>query len=143
MADVCPPGDNVPPVVLELPASPMNTVASAASAKLGLMRHVTPISMNLLDLILADHNCVKALYDAYRLPTTTLDQKQLLAWEIIMVSAVISTSCSPVVRQWYWMIQCKALEQNVITWQSLHAMPESQDRDYRDVHNTCSDGVAN
>jgi hypothetical protein len=52
---------------------------------LGLSRMMTPTSMNILDLILADHNRFRALYDAYMLPHIQPEQKQLLAWEMIMV----------------------------------------------------------
>ncbi|GBG00673.1 hypothetical protein Rsub_13427, partial [Raphidocelis subcapitata] len=56
------------------------------AASLGLWRVTTPVSCQLLDLILLDHNRLRALYDAYLKagPSMTLDMRQLLAWELIM-----------------------------------------------------------
>eukprot|EP00877_Chromochloris_zofingiensis_P011923 jgi/Chrzof1/6985/Cz02g06170.t1 len=40
-------------------------------------------SKNVINLILEDHNRARALYDQYKLPGITAEQKQILAWSLI------------------------------------------------------------
>ncbi|GBF98624.1 hypothetical protein Rsub_10813 [Raphidocelis subcapitata] len=72
--------------IVGLTHSPHADAASGAvAASLGLWRVTTPVSCQLLDLILLDHNRLRALYDAYlKASMMTLDMRQLLAWELIM-----------------------------------------------------------
>eukprot|EP00882_Tetradesmus_deserticola_P000632 GHRQ01000689.1.p1 GENE.GHRQ01000689.1~~GHRQ01000689.1.p1 ORF type:complete len:463 (+),score=169.29 GHRQ01000689.1:54-1442(+) len=63
---------------------PTAIMAQNMSQAAGVASIATPVSMNLLHLIVLDHNCVRAMYDAYKSPAVTLDAKQLLAWNIIM-----------------------------------------------------------
>eukprot|EP00879_Flechtneria_rotunda_P001617 GHRR01001777.1.p2 GENE.GHRR01001777.1~~GHRR01001777.1.p2 ORF type:complete len:344 (+),score=139.32 GHRR01001777.1:278-1309(+) len=63
---------------------PTDVMADTTAAALGVTRISTPISMSIIDLVVMDHNCVRAMYDAYKAPSTTLESKQLLAWNMIM-----------------------------------------------------------
>ncbi|KAF6257432.1 hypothetical protein COO60DRAFT_1523864 [Scenedesmus sp. NREL 46B-D3] len=63
---------------------PTAIMAQNMSQAAGVASIATPVSMNLLHLIVLDHNCVRAMYDAYKSPAVTLDAKQLLAWNMIM-----------------------------------------------------------
>jgi hypothetical protein len=49
---------------------------------------------------------VRAMYDAYRSPAVTLDTKQLLAWNMIMVR---QRSCSDIMRQPITLITTSAV----------------------------------
>ncbi|KAI8466153.1 MAG: hypothetical protein J3K34DRAFT_524758 [Monoraphidium minutum] len=63
----------------------IDATAGAAASSLGLPRVLTPISAGLLDLIVLDHNRLRALYDCYvRLgPVMAPEQRQMLAWAMI------------------------------------------------------------
>ncbi|WIA30568.1 hypothetical protein OEZ86_000651 [Tetradesmus obliquus] len=63
---------------------PAAIMAQNMSEAAGVASIATPVSMNLLHLIVLDHNCVRAMYDAYKSPAVSLDAKQLLAWDMIM-----------------------------------------------------------
>ena len=73
------------PLVSPLPSSAKNNQAVATA--LGVARVATPISAGLVDLIILDHNKIRALYDCYSklgllLP---LETRQLLARQLVAV----------------------------------------------------------
>jgi hemerythrin-like domain-containing protein len=61
-----------------------NIMAANVSAAVGVTNISTPVSMSILNLVVLDHNCVRAMYDAFKSPSTTLELKQMLAWNMIM-----------------------------------------------------------
>lgn len=75
-----------PAAVPAVPAAQVgsNIMAANVSAAVGVTSISTPISMSILNLVVLDHNCVRAMYDAYKSPATTLELKQILAWNMIM-----------------------------------------------------------
>ncbi|KIZ00163.1 hypothetical protein MNEG_7797 [Monoraphidium neglectum] len=64
----------------------IDVTAGAVSVNLGLSRVLTPISINVLELIVLDHNRLRALYDCYTKlgPGLSAENRQLLSWELIM-----------------------------------------------------------
>jgi hemerythrin-like domain-containing protein len=75
-----------PAAVPAMPAEQVgsNIMAANVSAAVGITNISTPVSMSILNLVVLDHNCVRAMYDAFKSPSTTLELKQMLAWNMIM-----------------------------------------------------------
>lgn len=53
-----------------LPTVPVSTYTTAMSASIN-------------DLVIADHNKVRSLYEAFSLPSLPIEQKYLAAWQLI------------------------------------------------------------